>query len=160
MLPSDDISTVYSTPTMNLRTPEDDLTPWQYMAVTWMAPLIREGYTRQLNDEDIWDLPWEFKHARLHDTFRDLPGSVTRRIFVANGMDLVRTCTMNLVRLAASESYTIQIVHLCMTDCDSPIYSGPTSAPARFDERCYGAPECHHHIRHSEHGRTTRVGAT
>jgi hypothetical protein len=104
MLPNEDISPVYSTPTIKLRTPEDNLTPWQYMAVTWMAPLIQEGYKRQLDEEDVWDLPWEFKHARLHHTFRDLPGSVTRRVFVANGMDLVRTTSMNLVRLAASES--------------------------------------------------------
>lgn len=104
MLLSDGISPVYSTPTVKLRTPEDNLTPWQYMTVAWMAPLIHEGYKRQLDDEDVWDLPWEFKHARLHRTFRKLSGSVTRRIFVANGMDVIRTTIMNLVRLAASES--------------------------------------------------------
>lgn len=102
MLSSEDISPVYSTPTVKLRTPEDDLTPWQYMTVSWMAPLIQEGYKRQLNDEDVWDLPWEFQHTRLHHTFRRLQGSVTRRVFVANGMDLIRTTTMGLVRLAAS----------------------------------------------------------
>jgi hypothetical protein len=160
MLPSEDISPVYSTPTIKLRTPEDNLTPWQYMAVTWMAPLIREGYKRQLDDEDVWDLPWEFKHARLHHTFRDLPGSVTRRIFVANGMDLVRTCSMNLVRLAASEFRTSSNVRRCMTNCDSSIHSGPTSASACFNERSHGAQECHHHIRYTECGRTTRIGAT
>jgi hypothetical protein len=103
MLPNDDISPVYSPPTEKLRTPEDQLTPWQYMTVAWMAPLIQEGYKRQLNDEDIWDLPWEFKHARLHATFRKLSGSVTRRIFVANGMDVIRTTIMSIVRLIASK---------------------------------------------------------
>jgi hypothetical protein len=102
-MPSDDISAVYSKPMGTLRTPEDNLTPWQYMTVAWMAPLIQEGYKRQLDDEDVWDLPWEFKHARLHGTFRKLSGSVTRRVFVANGMDVIRTTTMNLVRLAASK---------------------------------------------------------
>ncbi|KAF2824326.1 P-loop containing nucleoside triphosphate hydrolase protein [Ophiobolus disseminans] len=102
MLPSDDISPVYDKPTIKLRTPEDNLTPWQYSAVTWMAPLIQEGYKRQLDDEDVWDLPWEFKHARLHRTFRELPGSVTRRVFVANGMDLILTTSMGLVRLVAT----------------------------------------------------------
>jgi hypothetical protein len=101
-MPNEDISPVFSTPTVKLRTPEDNLTPWQYMAVTWMAPLIKEGYRQQLDDEDVWDLPWEFKHVRLHSTFRELSGSVTRRLFVANGMDVIRTCIMNLVRLAAS----------------------------------------------------------
>jgi hypothetical protein len=103
MMPNDDISPIYSPPTVKLRTPEDNLTPWQYMSVAWMAPMVQEGYKRQLDDEDIWDLPWEFKHARLHRTFRELPGSVTRRVFTANGMDLIRTTTMSLVRLASSE---------------------------------------------------------
>lgn len=102
MMPSDEISPVYGKPTINLRTPEDNLTPWQYSTVTWMTPLIQEGYKRQLDDEDVWDLPWEFKHARLHRTFRELSGSVTSRIFVANGMDLIRTTSMGMARLIAT----------------------------------------------------------
>jgi hypothetical protein len=104
LLPNKDISPVFSTPTVDLRTPEDNLTPWQFMSVMWMAPLIQEGYKRQLDDKDVWDLPWEFKHSLLHHTFRELPGSVTRRVFVANGMDVVRTSCINLIRLAASKS--------------------------------------------------------
>jgi hypothetical protein len=103
MLPSEGISPVYGKPTINLRTPEDSLTPWQYSTVAWMQPLINEGYKRQLDDEDAWSLPWEFQHSRLHRTFRVLPGSVTRRVFVANGMDLVRTTSMGTIRLIASE---------------------------------------------------------
>lgn len=105
-LAKQDISPVFSSPTVDLRTPEDDLTPWQYMTVSWMEPLIQKGVTRQMDDEDVWDLGWEFKHARLHEAFRQLQGSVTRRIFVANGMDLVRTTSLNVVRLAASECPT------------------------------------------------------
>ncbi|KAF2035160.1 ABC bile acid transporter-like protein [Setomelanomma holmii] len=101
MMPNEDISPIYSTPTIKLRTPEDNLTPWQYMTVSWMAPLVQEGYKRQLDNEDVWDLPWTFKHTRLHHTFRRLSGSVTRRVFVANGMDLVRTTIMGLLRLTA-----------------------------------------------------------
>jgi hypothetical protein len=127
VLPSDDISPVYGRPTGVLRTPEDNLTPWQYMAVTWMAPMIQEGYKRQLDDEDVWDLPWEFKHERLHRAFRKLEGSVTRRIFVANGMDVVRTTSMSLVRLATSELYspagTLSIINRCKQLFSPPFYS-------------------------------------
>jgi hypothetical protein len=105
-LPSRDISPVFGRPTVQLRTPEDNLTPWQYMSVSWMEPLIKKGVTLHMDDEDIWDLGWEFKHARLHEAFRTLSGSVTRRVFVANGMDLVRTTTLNVVRLCASKSQT------------------------------------------------------
>jgi len=104
------ISPVFGPPTVELRTPEDNLTPWQYMAVSWMDPLIQKGVKHQINDEDVWDLGWEFKHARLHKAFRILKGSVTRRVFVANGMDLVRTTSLNVVQLIASKS---NIFHSC-----------------------------------------------
>jgi hypothetical protein len=110
MLPNVDISPVYGTPTVKLRTPEDNLTPWQYMTVAWMSPLIQEGYKRQLDDDDVWDLPYTFKHEILHRTFRRLRGSVTRRVFAANGMDLVRTTIMALVRLAASKIYIAEVL--------------------------------------------------
>ncbi|KAL6710910.1 hypothetical protein ACN47E_006785 [Coniothyrium glycines] len=103
-LPKKGISPVYSTSTVNLRTPEDDLTPWQYMVVSWMEPLIQKGVKREMDDEDVWDLGWEFKHARLHEAFRSLEGSVTRKIFVANGMDVLRTTGLNVIRLAATLS--------------------------------------------------------
>jgi hypothetical protein len=105
-LPRKDISPVFGKPTVDLRTPEDNLTPWQYMSVSWMEPLIKKGVTRQMDDEDIWDLGWEFKHARLHEAFRALPGSVTRRVFVANGMDLVRTTAMGVCRSWTSKYRT------------------------------------------------------
>lgn len=107
MLSNADISPVYGDPTMKLRTPEDNLTPWQYMTVAWMAPLIQEGYKKQLDNEDVWDLPYTFKHALLHRTFRTLQGSVTRRLLVANGMDLIRTMSITLVRLLASTYVSI-----------------------------------------------------
>jgi hypothetical protein len=102
-MPSEDISPVYGPPSGKLRTPEDNLTPFQYMTVSWMGPLIQKGMTRKMEDTDVWDLGWEFKHSRLHETFRKLEGSVTRRVFVANGMDALRTTSLNLLRLCASK---------------------------------------------------------
>jgi hypothetical protein len=101
-LPHDDISPPFSTPTVKLRTPEDNLTPWQYMTVSWMNPLIQKGVTAQFDDEDVWDLGYEFKHGRLHSAFRLLQGSVTNRLLQANGMDLIRTTTLSLIQMSAS----------------------------------------------------------
>ncbi|KAF2637494.1 ABC bile acid transporter-like protein [Massarina eburnea CBS 473.64] len=121
-LPSDDISPAFTAPTAKLRTPEDSLTPWQYMSVSWMAPLIKKGSTRKVNDEDVWDLGWEFKHARLHSAFRVLEGSVTKRLLVANGMDLVRTTGLGLLQLAMTllTPVLLQKFLASMNDSGSP----------------------------------------
>lgn len=102
-LPSEKISVPFTAPTGKLRTPEDNLTPFQYMTVSWMAPLVKKGVTKQLDDEDVWDLGYEFKHARLHSAFRLLQGTVTKRLLHANGMDVIRTITLSLIKLAASK---------------------------------------------------------
>ncbi|KAF2125145.1 P-loop containing nucleoside triphosphate hydrolase protein [Dothidotthia symphoricarpi CBS 119687] len=121
-LPKQDISEVFSAPTAKLRTPEDNLTPWQYMTVSWMDPLIQKGATKNMEEDDVWDLGFEFKHERLHATFRELSGSVTKRIFVANGMDLVRTTSLSLVQLAATLASPIllQRILASMNDPLSP----------------------------------------
>lgn len=87
--PIDEISPAFTEPTRDLRTPEDNITLWQFMTVSWMRPLIKLGNERQLNNEDVWDLGYEFKHRILHDSFRELKGSVFRRLLDANGVDLL-----------------------------------------------------------------------
>ncbi|KAF2180532.1 P-loop containing nucleoside triphosphate hydrolase protein [Zopfia rhizophila CBS 207.26] len=120
-LPNDDISPAFSDPTVKLRSPEDNLTPWQYMSVSWMAPLIREGVRRQINDDDVWDLAYEFKHGRLHSAFRKLQGSVTNRLLQANGIDLIVTTTLGLIELAGTLSTPVLLQRLLasMNDIDS-----------------------------------------
>jgi hypothetical protein len=101
-LPKDQISPAFGPPTSELRSPEDDLTAWQFMTVSWMAPLMSIGNKRQLNDEDVWQLGYEFQHRMLHDTFRELNGSVLGRLFRANGLDLVIISGLSMFELVAS----------------------------------------------------------
>lgn len=101
-LPKDQISPAFGPPTFDLRSPEDDLTVWQFMTVSWMAPLMSIGNKRQLNDEDVWQLGYEFQHRGLHDTFRELKGSVLGRLFRANGLDLVIISGLSIFELVAS----------------------------------------------------------
>ncbi|KAI1398523.1 canalicular multispecific organic anion transporter 1 [Hypoxylon fuscum] len=91
-------------PTSQLRSPEDDLSLWQFMTVSWMAPLISRGYKNRLNDEDVWLLPYDFQHERLHLLFRDLKGSIIKRLFLANGLDLVIITLLGLIETAANLS--------------------------------------------------------
>jgi len=72
------------------------------MTVSWMAPLISLGNSRQLNDNDVWFLGYEFQHRKLHDRFRELQGSVLRRLLEANGLDLLIISTLAVIEQVAS----------------------------------------------------------
>lgn len=104
-LPSADISPAFEKPHRRMRSPEDNLTLWQWMSVSWMSPLIAIGYTRQLHDEDVWSLSYEFQHRILHQRFRELGGSVVRRLLSANGIDLAILSFLGVVEALSSTSY-------------------------------------------------------
>ncbi|KAJ5174294.1 uncharacterized protein N7482_000171 [Penicillium canariense] len=84
-----DISAVGQPPCSDFRSPEDNLRLWQFLTVSWMAPLISLGRKRQLNEQDVWQLGFEFQHSRLHEKFRRIRGSVLRRVLKANGLDVL-----------------------------------------------------------------------
>ncbi|KUI73702.1 ATP-dependent bile acid permease [Cytospora mali] len=102
LLASDDVCAPFRTPTFELRSPEDGFTLWQWMSVAWMAPIVKTGYQRQLHDEDIWKLPLEFQHGRLHRLFRDVKGSVLARILKANAPDLIITTCLSILEALCS----------------------------------------------------------
>lgn len=102
-MPSENISPAFGPSTSDLRSPEDNLTMWQYMSVSWMAPLIKLGQEKQLNDEDVWSLGYEFQHRLLHDSFRELKGTVLSRLIEANALDLVIISILSIIELFASK---------------------------------------------------------
>ncbi|CRK46371.1 hypothetical protein BN1723_007025 [Verticillium longisporum] len=99
-------------PTYTLRSPEDNLTLWTFMTVSWMAPLISRGKQRKLNDEDIWQLPFDFQHDKLHTLFRDLQGSIVRRLLQANGLDLLIISVLAILESAANLSMPLLLKKL------------------------------------------------
>ncbi|KAK4953013.1 hypothetical protein LTR10_008718 [Elasticomyces elasticus] len=111
-LPDKEISQSTSEPTSALRSPEDDLSLWQFMTVSWMMPLIRTGNKRQIEDEDVWQLGYEFQHRRLHENFRLLKGTVVQRLVQANGIDLVILTLLGLLELAANYSVPVLLQRL------------------------------------------------
>lgn len=102
-MPSEKISPAFAPPTSSLRSPEDNLTVWQYMSVSWMAPLIKRGIEKQLNDDDVWSLAYQFQHRLLHDQFRELKGSVLSRLIQANALDLGIISILSIIELFASK---------------------------------------------------------
>ena len=107
-LSRDSICAPFAAPTHELRSPEDDLTLWQFLTVSWMSPLISVGATKQLDDKDVWSLSLEFQHKALHETFRMLKGTVVKRLLVANGIDLVI-----ITALASLETVSCRFIIRC-----------------------------------------------
>jgi ABC-type multidrug transport system fused ATPase/permease subunit len=91
------VSAVGSPPSSSERSPEDNLSLWQWMTVSWMAPLISLARKARLDDKDVWYLPLQFQHDRLHLRFREVTGSVIARLFKANGVDLIIIACLGLL---------------------------------------------------------------
>lgn len=98
-LPPINISGVGQVPNSHWRSPEDNLRLWQFLTVSWMAPLMLIGRRRQLHEDDVWYLGYEFQHRRLHEKFRLLRGSVLRRVLKANGIDVLIVTTLATVQM-------------------------------------------------------------
>lgn len=140
-LPSDGIGKVGEDASVSYSSPEDNLTPWQFMTVSWMAPLISMGYRRQVNDDDVWTLPYIFKHRLLFDTFQTLRGSVLRRLLVANGIDLAIITFLGLVDMCCSLAVPVLLQRLlfAMEDLDSPRSAAVTYATITLAVRLIAA---------------------
>jgi len=98
--PNIKISPAFGKPAAELRSPEENITLWQFMSVSWMAPLISLGKSRQL--KDVWSLSYEFQHRTLHNQFRELRGTVIMRLLEANGLDLFIISILSIIELVSS----------------------------------------------------------
>lgn len=87
-LSTETISKAGSIPSHDERSPEDNLRLWQFLSVSWISPLITIGNKQQVEENNVWLLAYQFQHRRLHEAFRVLRGSVTRRLLRANGIDV------------------------------------------------------------------------
>lgn len=112
LLSSAGIGKPFDTPDSSVRSPEDIITLWQWMTVSWLAPLISIGYGRQLHEKDVWFLPYEFHHSRTHRLFRELKGSVFVRVMKANGLDLIITTALGILETLAQLAEPVLLKHL------------------------------------------------
>ncbi|KAK3940254.1 putative ATP-dependent permease [Diplogelasinospora grovesii] len=118
---SDHISKPFTEPTYHLSSPEDAITLWQWMSVSWMAPLIAIGKKRQIHNEDVWLLPYEWQHSRLHRLFREVPGSVLIRLLKANAVDLIITTSLGLLESSAELAEPVLLKQILAALNASPV---------------------------------------
>lgn len=107
-------------PTSTLRSPEDNLNLWEFMTVSWLSPLISRGYKNQLDDEDVWLLPYEFQHKYLHMLFRELQGAVWVRLVLANGLDLFIISALGIIEAGANLSAPLLLQKLLVSIQENP----------------------------------------
>jgi ABC-type multidrug transport system fused ATPase/permease subunit len=121
-LPIFDISSVGQAPSSDFRSPEDNLRLWQFLTVSWMAPLISLGRRRQLNEPDVWLLGYEFQHRRLHEKFRRIRGAVLARLLKANGLDILIISAIATVQMFCEFSTPVLLQQLlqAMQDPSKP----------------------------------------
>ncbi|KAI5367131.1 putative AAA+ ATPase domain, ABC transporter type 1, transmembrane domain-containing protein [Septoria linicola] len=122
ILPSQDISKPATAPTAALRSPEEALSIWQFLTVRWLIPMLDVGGKRQMEYEDVWSLPQQFQHARLHENFRVLKGTVIKRLLIANGIDLVIVSVLGFVDqfLDYASPFFLQLILSSMEDPERP----------------------------------------
>ncbi|KAK3725948.1 hypothetical protein LTR37_000096 [Vermiconidia calcicola] len=128
-------------PSSALRSPEDNISLLQWMTVSWMKPLINIGSKRQLEDEDVWQLPFEFQHQRLHDNFRLLKGTVIQRLIKANWIDLLILAVLGLLELVMQYStpLLLQLLLGSMEDTTAPQRAAVTYAALSLGVRLIAA---------------------
>ena len=105
--PTWDVSDIGSTklpPSSEVRSPEDNLTLFQFWTMSWAYPLAKVCMKREIDVEDVWQLPYEFQHSRLYMVFRDLHGKLLICLIRANGLDLTIAVTLGVVEKVAEVS--------------------------------------------------------
>ncbi|KAK3398342.1 hypothetical protein B0T20DRAFT_453118 [Sordaria brevicollis] len=122
LLSTSKIGKPFAKPDSSVRSPEDMVTLWQWMSVSWMAPLISVAGKRQLHDKDVWLLASDFQHQQLHLLFRDLTGTVLVRLLRANGLDIILTICLGTLETLAELSEPIllkQLLYSLMSETSS-----------------------------------------
>ena len=98
---SSEIGRLKLRPSHMLRSPEDNLSLFQFWSMKWVHPLAKVCQTRELVVEDVWQLPYEFQHSRLYLAFKEVQGRLLPRLLEANGLDLFISSTLGVVEKVA-----------------------------------------------------------
>ncbi|KAF7553816.1 hypothetical protein G7046_g6991 [Stylonectria norvegica] len=101
---SADIGNNKVVPTASLRSPEDNITLFQFWTVSWVYSLARMARKKDIADEDIWQLPFEFQHTRLYMAFRELKGNLLPCLIEANGLDLFLSTSLAVIEKVSEVS--------------------------------------------------------
>ncbi|TQV92488.1 hypothetical protein V2A60_007173 [Cordyceps javanica] len=92
-----DIGSAARPPSSLLRSPEDNLSLIRFWTVSWVTPLAALCRTREITEDDVWQLPLDFQHTRLYMVFREVRGRLLPCLIEANGLDLCISTALAVV---------------------------------------------------------------
>ncbi|KAF5026676.1 hypothetical protein F66182_1225 [Fusarium sp. NRRL 66182] len=101
---SSDIGSARIAPSNHVRSPEDNLSLFQFWTMRWVNPLADIAGKREIAVEDVWQLPYEFQHWKLYTVFRTLKGKLLPCLIEANGLDLFIGTSTGIVERVAEVS--------------------------------------------------------
>ncbi|KAJ6443800.1 ABC transporter [Purpureocillium lavendulum] len=101
---TEDIGNWSLPPSHHVRSPEDNLTLYRFWTMKWVFPLARLCRGKEIGEEDVWQLPFEFQHTRLYMAFRELEGKLLPCLIEANGLDLSIATVLAIVEKVAEVS--------------------------------------------------------
>lgn len=110
-----DIGNASKPPSFHSRSPEDNLSLFRFWTMMWVNPLAKISLSRDITEEDVWQLPFDFQHTRLYMAFRELQGRLLTCLIEANGLDLFISTT-----LAITEK-VLEVTNIRLT---SKLYQG------------------------------------
>ncbi|KAH7329542.1 P-loop containing nucleoside triphosphate hydrolase protein [Stachybotrys elegans] len=84
-------------PSEHLRSPEDNMSLFQFWTMNWVYPLAKLRNQRELVVQDIWQLPYSFQHSRLYVAFNELQGKLLYCLLEANGLELFLSTTLTIL---------------------------------------------------------------
>ncbi|KAL6867130.1 hypothetical protein J3F83DRAFT_715388 [Trichoderma novae-zelandiae] len=113
-----DIGQASGRPSRSLRSPEDDLSLFRFWTMSWVNPLALLCRKREIAEDDVWQLPFEFQHFRLYMAFRELRGKLLPCLIRANGLDLT-IATLLAVSERVAEVSSIRLTSQLYNALDS-----------------------------------------
>lgn len=101
ILPSPTVAPLGSRPSCIYSSPEDAVSLWNWMTFNFISPILDRAGEGTLNEEDVWDLPPDFKHANLFGKYLKVVDENPRMSFVwfllrSNSQDLIIDLSLKL----------------------------------------------------------------
>nr|CAG8456342.1 14203_t:CDS:10 [Entrophospora candida] len=101
---------------------------WSLLTFAWMAPMIKLGNTRVLNEKDLWELPFKCQATKCYNELEGISNvGLFSRLILANARNLVMFLIIAILRsmLAFTTPFFLQQLLRTLLDPTNPLDEKP-----------------------------------